>query len=36
MLRLSAALTLALIVVAPLAAWAGETYVDGYYQDGQR
>jgi len=32
MLRLAAALTLALIVLAPLAAWAGETYVDGYYR----
>jgi len=32
MLRLAAALTLALILLAPLAAWAGETYVDGYYR----
>src|SRR5437773_12380666 len=32
MLRLAAALTLALILLAPLAAWAGETQVDGYYR----
>ena len=32
MLRLTAALTLAFLILAPVAAWTGETPVDGYYR----
>src|SRR5690242_17622458 len=32
MLRLAASLALGLFVLAPIGAWAGETYVDGYFR----